>query len=118
MNPSISSLQWQVAATPPQDNGQQMTGQDLTIDDLIAKCQEYDAWKRDYEIKASDFYLHPNGRFSTGSEGEGLFTLEESALTQLCARYGKPFFDGALPRDYTRALIEQHPALYAPILHD
>ena len=117
MTTNPTNLQWQVAATPPQDSGQQLDGQDLTIDDLMLRCQEYDAWKRDYEVKASDFRLHPNGRFSVGSS-EGLYTLEEAALTQLCARYGKPFFGGALPRDYTRALIEQHPAAYAPILHD
>jgi hypothetical protein len=117
MSTTTTNLQWHVAAIPPQDNGQQLAGHDLTIDDLIARCQEYDAWKRDYEIKAIDFRLHPNGRFSTGSE-EGVYTLEDTALTQLCARYGKPFFGGALPRDYTRALIEQHPAAYAPILHD
>jgi hypothetical protein len=44
MSTTTTNLQWHVAAPPPQDNGQQMTGQGLTIDDLITHCQEYDAW--------------------------------------------------------------------------
>lgn len=116
-NPTLSLLNWQVAPeSAPADDYRQMTADGLSIADLISQCERYDAHKKDYEIPATDFRLWPTGGFTCGSELSKRFTLEDGALVQMCARFGKPFYDGALPRDYTKALINDFPAEYGPIL--
>ncbi len=116
---TLSLLNWQVAPeTAPADDRQQMRADGLTIDHLIARCNEFDRWKLDHETKATDFALQSTGGFTIANDATRQhYHLEESALVQMCARYGKPFFGGALPRDYTKALIENHAAEFAPILN-
>ena len=108
--------QWQVAGQPPVDTGRQMGGDNLTIADLVAQNAQYDAFKQDFEVPASDFQLEPEGGFSI-SGGENRFSLEDSALVQLAARLGQAFFGQSMNRDYTRALINKLPNLFAPIIN-
>jgi hypothetical protein len=113
---NTSTMMWQVAQSDaPVDDRAQMTTKGLTIDDLIARCHEYDQHKRDYEVKATDVQLRPEGGFRViGSDG--VFQMEIDAVAQMGAKYGIPFFDASIPRHYMAAEIEQNPDLYGQIL--
>lgn len=117
---TMTSMQWSVApAIAPVDTGKQMDKQNLTIDDLLTKNAEYDAFKRDYEIPSTHLWLDHTGVFGLSDGERRIVTLahiEDGALKQMCARYGNAFMGGAIPFQYARSLIDQHPDLYRHIL--
>ncbi len=116
---TASEMVWTVAenATPPESNGQVLWESGLTVGDLIDVNTEYEVWKRDYNILASEIALTDDGRFhlDTTSEDHG-FEIEDHALRQVCEMLGRAATGKRIPFEYVRHLIQNHPDMYQYIL--
>jgi hypothetical protein len=115
----VNSLNWTVAEeTPviaPFDSGMQMTGKDITIGDLVERCQAYDAHKQDFAVPATSTSFDSEGNFHVAGS-EASYSMDDWALRQSCERFGKASdYNRTIPTDYARYLINYQPQNWSPI---
>ena len=92
----------------------QLTDPNLTMGDLIDICQTFEQYKVDTQIHSSKLHVRENGTFTI--EDHNNLHLTDHSLGQLCAQLGLPFYKRSLPSPYIGELIQQYPALVAPVL--